>query len=96
MINLQMKNYDCISYLETNDDYGQSKISEVIKQIRMSINLTNEQITESPLYSKAQYIGLTLSRNISDKNIILFGEERLKVLYANKIGRYTQVFLVRE
>lgn len=96
MINLQMKNYDYFTYLETNDDYGQPVLSKVVKQIKMSINLLSEQITESPLYSKAQYVGLTLSRGIDDKCIILFGEERLKVLYANKIGRYTQVFLARE
>ena len=95
MINLQMRNYDCITYSETNDDYGQPILNEVVKTIRMSINLASEQITESPLYSKAQYVGLTLSRDIDEKNIILFGEERLKVLYANKQGRYTQVFLVR-
>lgn len=95
MINLQMRNYDCITYLETNDDYGQPILDEVVKTVRMSINLASEQITESPLYSKAQYVGLTLSRDIDEKNIILFGEERLKVLYANKQGRYTQVFLAR-
>ena len=96
MINLQMRNYDYITYLELNDGYGQPVLSEIVKQVRMSINLASEQITESPLYSKAQYVGLTLSRDISDKNIILFGEESLKVLYANKQGRYTQVFLARE
>jgi hypothetical protein len=91
-----MKYYDYITYLETNDDYGQPVLSEVTKRVKMSINFASEQITENPLYSSAQYVGLTLSRDISDKNIILFGEERLKVLYANKQGRYTQVFLARE
>ena len=95
MINLQMKYYDYITYLETNDDYGQPVLSEVTKRVKMSINFTSEQITENPLYSSCQYVGLTLNRDIDDKCIILFGEERLKVLYANKQGRYTQVFLAR-
>lgn len=94
MINIQMKDYDYYTY-GANDSYGQPQLSDIKGKVRMTINLMNQAIGENPLYSGAQYIGLTLDNAIDSTYVIQFDEEKLKVLYVNPFGRYKQVFLAR-
>lgn len=97
MINAQMKPYSYWLYEEENE-YGEKTISanaNPIGVIKMAINLMNEQTVDNVLYQNANYIGLTLSSGITDNYVIQYGDERLKVLYVNPIGRYKQVFLSR-
>ena len=63
MINNQMKNYNYQTYGELND-YGQPQLSKVKGTIKMAINFSSETIAENSLYSEAQFIGLTLNKNI--------------------------------
>ena len=94
MINANMKSY---SYyvLDEYDDYGQVKEKAADDKIKMSINFASESIQESPLYSGAQFVGLTLNKDVSAKYIIQYGTEKLKVLYVNPAGRFKQVFMAR-
>ena len=89
-----MKNYSYYT-LGTNDEYGQPQEIKAEDKIKMAINFTTESIQENPLYSGATYTGLTLDKRIDANYIIQYGEEKLKVLYVNKAGRYNQAFMAR-
>ena len=87
---MRLYNYSTIGSI---DEYGQEVIDNEVKgQVKMAINLTSQTVQDNINYKDAQYIGLTHAA-INDTYIIHFGDERLKVLYVNPIGRYKQVFL---
>lgn len=95
MINTKMKQYTYKKITEILDDYGQPTIEKIEGTIKIAINFTNETVDNNSLYSGAQYIGLTLNKNIDDTYIIDYEGESLKVLYVNKEGKYRQVFMAR-
>lgn len=87
-----MRIYDYFTYGE-DDEYGQSMLStEPVGKIKMAINISSQSTQDNINYKDAQYIGLTHA-NVEDTYVIVYGEERLKVLYVNPKGRYNQVFL---
>ena len=94
MINTNMKSYNYY-VLDEYDDYGQVKETAASDKIKMSINFASESIQESPLYSGAQFVGLTLNKDVNASYIIQYGDEKLKVLYVNPAGRLKQVFMAR-
>ena len=93
-INTQMRSYDYYTFGE-NNAYGQPALSDVLGTVKMAINFASTAIQENPLYSGTQYTGLTLNKNVNDTYVIQYGEEQLKVLYTNPLGKYNQVFLAR-
>lgn len=95
MITTQMRKYTYKKITEIIDDYGQPTIEEVEGTIKIAINFINETISENSLYSDAQYIGLTLNKNIDSTYIINYEGESLKVLYINSTGKYKQVFMAK-
>lgn len=96
MINSRMRFYNYSQLIAENDDYGQPKIIEVEDKVKMSINFASETLQENSLYSGAQYVGLTLNKDIDETCIIKYGDEELKVLYINPSGKYRQVFMARK
>ena len=93
MINALMKTYDYYTYGGLNE-YGQETLSKDIQgQIKIAINTTNVSTQDNIRYKDASYIGLTFNRNVSEAFVIQYGEEKLKVLTVNPMGRYKQVFL---
>ena len=93
MINADMKLYSFHTIGEM-DAYGLPQLKENQGQVKMAINITSQTIQDNTLYKDANYIGLTRA-DVNDTFIIQYGEERLKVLYVNPIGRLKQVFLKR-
>lgn len=94
MINAQMTEYKYYPLKE--NAYGQAIIDEGSNgSILMAINLVNQSISDNPLYTDATYIGLTYNKEISDNHVIQYGNQKLKVLYVNPIGRYKQVYMAR-
>lgn len=91
MINAAMRTYNYHT-LGAIDAYGQPQLSENVGSIKMAINITSQSIQDNALYKDASYIGLTKA-DATDAFVIQYGEERLKVLYVNPLGRYNQVFL---
>ncbi len=88
-----MRLYNYYTY-ETTDAYGQAQASIDYKgKIKMAINITSQGIQDNINYKDCNYIGLTLDSSIDDTYIIEYGDLKLKVLYINPKGRYTQVFL---
>ena len=92
MINADMRLYDYFT-LGNKDEYGQPTLSSTpVGQIKMSINITSQNVQDNINYVNAQYIGLT-NANVDDTYIIQYGNRRLKVLYVNPKGRMKQVFM---
>ena len=92
MINPGMRYYDYFT-LGENDEYGMAQMDESPKgQIKMNINIASQSVQDNINYTNTNYVGLTYGE-INDKYIIKYGEEMLKVLYVNPIGRKQQVFL---
>lgn len=93
MISLVARMYDYYKLFE-KDAYGQMKPSEEVQgQVKMSIFTTNQAIQDNIRYKDATYVGLTYDKAIDDTYVIKYGEEKLKVLYVNRHGRYIQVFM---
>ena len=100
MINAQMKNYNFYLYDEEADIYGQKTLikdaegePEIQGAVQMSITHTDTRIQQDINYIDATYFGLTHDKSISDRYVIQYGDERLKVLYVIRDGRYSQVFM---
>lgn len=93
MIATDMREYNYFTYGD-KDGYGQAQLSKEIQgSIKMSINTTSQGVQDNILYKDCSYLGLTFDKSIDDTFVIQYGNEKLKVLYVNKKGRYTQVFM---
>lgn len=93
MITTDMRTY---SYFTLGDDngYGQPTISQEPQgTIKMAINISSQSVQDNINYQDCNYVGLTMDKSVNDKFVIQYGEEKLKVLYVNPRGRYTQVYL---
>lgn len=92
MINAQMRLYDYFTIGDA-DGYGQPQIStEPEGTIKIAINVASQNVQDDIKYKDCTYIGLTQAE-VNDTYIIKYGEELLKVLYVNSLGRYQQVFM---
>lgn len=92
MINTDMRLYNYFLYGDENG-YGQPQLSKDVKgQVKIAINIASQSVQDNINYKDARYIGLTHSW-ITDKYVIDYEGEKLKVLYVNPRGRYKQVFL---
>ncbi len=91
MINTDMRHYDYFIYGE-NDAYGQPALSEKQGTVKMAINIASQSIQDNINYTGCTYIGLTHAA-VTDKYVIEYEGEKLKVLYVNAKGRLKQVFL---
>ena len=92
MINTNMHSYNYYVYEDSNG-YGQPTISDVKGTIKLSINVISQSVGTSIKYKDSSYIGVTHNTNINDTYIIQYNNERLKVNYINKIGRYILVYM---
>lgn len=87
-----MRSYNYFTFGD-KDRYGQAQLSEEIKgTIKIAIYTSSQSIQDNIRYKDATYIGLTQAE-VNDTYVIEYGNERLKVLYVNPVGRYKQVFL---
>lgn len=92
MINTDFRTYNYFTF-GTKDSYGQPTLSaEPEGTIKIAINITSQATQDNVLYKDCTYIGLTFDKSINDTYVIAFGDRKLKVLYVNTKGRYTQVF----
>ncbi len=89
-----MRKYGYFSYGET-DSYGQPQLStEIVGEIKLAIGIASQQIQDSIAYSGTQYTALT-NAHIDDTMVIQYGDEKLKVLHVNPLGKYKQAYLAR-
>lgn len=95
MINTDMRLYDYFT-LGKPDAYGQPQLPTLdsipLGQIKMSINISTQAITDNIKYKDCSYLGLTKD-TVNDTYIINYENKLLKVLYVNPKGRFKQVFL---
>lgn len=93
MINREMRTYNYFTFGDKND-YGQPQLSQEPQgTIKMAINLTSHSIQNNINYKDCTYIGLTTTKLIDDNFIIEYGNDLLKVVFVNPVGRFTQVFM---
>lgn len=93
MINNSIRAYDYYLYQDKNS-YGQPALSDTVQgQTKLAIFTSSQSIQDNINYQDCSYVGLTTDKNISDKYVIQYGNEKLKVLYVNPQGRLIQVFL---
>lgn len=87
-----MRFYDYFTFGNDNE-YGVPRLGTTPSgQIKMNINITSQSIQDNIKYKGSQYIGLTF-QEVDDTYVIQYGEEKLKVLYVNPMGRMKQVFM---
>lgn len=95
MITTNMRIYNYFTLGDKNG-YGQPTISEKPQgTIKMAIHLSSQSTQDNINYENCNYVGLTMDKAVNDKMVIQYGQEKLKVLYINAAGRFTQVFLQR-
>lgn len=95
MINYDMRTYNYFT-IGDKDAYGQPKATDnPVGEVKIAIYPTSTAIQDNILYKSAEYIGLTTDTEITDRYIVEYGQERLKVLYIQKKGRYKQLFMER-
>lgn len=93
MINPSMRFYDYYTYSGFNN-YGQAVLSaEPQGKIKIAINISSQSTQDHILYKDCQYTGLTTDAEVNDAYVIQYGEERLKVVYVNPMGRFKQVYM---
>lgn len=95
-----MREYNYFLYSSEPDVYGQYTLikdnnGEPVVQgtVKLAINNTSTTIQDNIQYKNATYVGLTLDVGVNDSFVIQYGDEQLKVLYVNPMGRYRQVFM---
>lgn len=94
MINRDKRTYDFFTFGE-NDAYAQSVLSETPQgTIKIAIYPSSQNIQDNINYKDCNYIGLTTDK-VTDRYVIAFGNEKLKVLYVVPKGRQKTVFLKR-
>lgn len=95
MINVDMRLYNYFTIGEPNE-YGQAQMpsadAEPVGQVKMAIYTSSQATQDNINYKDCNYIALTKAK-VKDTYIIEYGKERLKVLYVNPVGRYSQVYL---
>lgn len=92
MINADARRYEYLLYGDKNA-YGQPTLSEEVQgSVLMSIYTSSQNVQDNINYKDCSYVGLT-TEPINDKYVVLYGNEKLKVLYVNSQGRFKQVFL---
>ena len=93
MINADMREYNFYTYGD-QDGYGQPALSKDVQgTIKMAIYTTATAIQDNIAYQNASFVGLTNNSKVNDTYVIEFENNRLKVLYVQRKGRYTQVFM---
>lgn len=93
-IRSSMKSYPLYE-LGSLDSYGQLGSPNLVGEVELDLQVYSHSQLGSPLYENCEFIGLTLARDLSDKNLIEVEGKKLKVLFVNSQGRYTQIFLRR-
>ncbi len=93
MVNTDMREYSFFTF-GSFDAYGQQQISEEAQgTVKIAVYTSSQTAADNIKYRDCNYIGLTHDKNINNSYVIQYGDTRLKVLYVNSMGRFTQVFL---
>lgn len=92
MILRDMRDYP-YTMLGAVDDYGQMTLDGgATGTIRMAVYVASQNIGDSILYREAQYVGMTKD-DVTDRHVIHYNGEKLKVLYVQPKGVFKQVFM---
>ena len=98
MINALFRTYNYYSFGEKNS-YGQTTLIKdennnlmIQGSIKMAIIPSSISVQDNINYKDANYVGFNFG-NITDKEVIDYDGQKLKVLYVNTLGRYKQIYM---
>lgn len=93
MINRELVNATVETY-GGYDEYGQ-QLGELqsTKEIKVAIGYYTHTATEDIRYQDVKYYGLTKDKTITDKDYLIVGDNKYKVLFVNPTTRWAQLFL---
>lgn len=60
--------------------------------LRMAVYVASQAVGDSIIYREAQYVGMTKD-DVTDRHVIDYNGEKLKVLYVQPKGVFKQVFM---
>lgn len=85
-----------IRYTTTKDDYGQKVPTQTTKMIYVSISPKDVQRISSPAYADVNFIGICSDKTIDDSCVLEADSVQYKVKYAQPLGRFNTLYLVRQ
>ena len=85
-----------IRYTSTKDSMGQKIPVETTSHVYISISPKDTQRISSPAYADVNFIGICSDKTIDDSCILEAGEVQYKVKYAQPLGRFNTLYLVRQ
>lgn len=92
MIYRDMRPYE-FTMLGAVDDYGQMTLDGGTGgTVLMAVYVATQAVSDTILYREAQYVGMTRD-DVTDRHIIHYGDEKLKVLYVQPKGCFKQAFM---
>lgn len=83
-------------YTSTKDVYGQKIPTQTTKTIHVSISPKDVQRISSPAYADVNFIGVCSDKTIDDSCILEANGIQYKVKYAQPLGRFNTLYLVRQ
>ena len=93
MLNNEIKEATVVRY-DGYDEYGQELAEPTSeRKVMVAIGYYTHSATDDIRYQDVKYYGLTKDRNITDKDYILVGESKYKVMFVNPTTRWTQLYL---
>lgn len=93
MIRRDMRPYE-YTLVGERDAYGQPTLLDGVQgTINMAVYVSTQAEGGSILYTDADYIGLTNDASITDKMLIDYEGQKLKVLHVQTKGRHIQAAL---
>lgn len=93
MIRRDMRPYK-YTLVGESDAYGQPTLLDGVQgTINMAIYVSTQAVGSSIIYAEADYIGLTNDASISDRMLIDYEGQKLKVLHVQPKGRHIQAAL---
>lgn len=98
MINREMIPAVLLTYDGSLDEYGQPRMTVPTKS---NIEITEPKIykhspVEDVRFNAVEYTSLTVTKEISDSNEIMVGEDTYTICFVNPHGRLNQLFLKRK
>ncbi len=96
MINREWQTVHVLTYSDEVDDYGQKRQGEFTsRDVEMVCKIYSQTNVTDPRYIDVDVIGLTYDKNITDKNVIIIGDDRFNVKYVIPSSRLIQILMTK-
>ena len=94
MINNEMRRVQVLTYSDETDAYGQRRQgSPTVRFVDMFCKIFSQVNVNNPNYVDIDMIGLTDDKDITDKDVILIGDEKYNIKYVIPSSRKYQIMM---